>query len=256
MHTLTEDGNQVYTLDYRPDGASFATAGQDTAVRVYDEATLTLTTTLRAESLGRPGSAVGHSSRVFSLKFVPEEAPLLLSGGWDNTVHLWDLRVGASVASIYGPHVCGDSVDVRGCEVLTGSYKPFKQLQLWDLRTRELISTVPYRQALGDLASGSVAPAAPAAASNCKVYSACFAKAGDGPSLIAAAGSGNAEGSGEVRVFSREGLKPLSRYVQPKAIYSVDTSYAGRRVAVTGGDDQVKMLEIPPAPPAAAVELA
>lgn len=29
QHTVTEQGNQVYSLDYRPDGLKFATAGQD-----------------------------------------------------------------------------------------------------------------------------------------------------------------------------------------------------------------------------------
>ena len=33
MHTITEADNQVYALDYAPDGASFATAGKDYAVR-------------------------------------------------------------------------------------------------------------------------------------------------------------------------------------------------------------------------------
>jgi hypothetical protein len=29
LHTTTEDPNQIYALDYRPDGLKFATAGQD-----------------------------------------------------------------------------------------------------------------------------------------------------------------------------------------------------------------------------------
>lgn len=29
LHTTSEDPNQIYALDYRPDGLKFATAGQD-----------------------------------------------------------------------------------------------------------------------------------------------------------------------------------------------------------------------------------
>ena len=35
LHTTSEDPNQIYALDYRPDGLKFATAGQD--YQVMDE---------------------------------------------------------------------------------------------------------------------------------------------------------------------------------------------------------------------------
>ena len=47
---------------------------------------------------------------------------VLLTGGWDNTVQFWDMRVGHSVKSIFGPHLSGDSLDVCGDEILTGSW--------------------------------------------------------------------------------------------------------------------------------------
>jgi COMPASS component SWD3 len=47
LHALTNEQNQLYALDYRPDGAMFATAGKDQAVRVYDEATKTEVTCMR-----------------------------------------------------------------------------------------------------------------------------------------------------------------------------------------------------------------
>lgn len=47
---------------------------------------------------------------------------VLLTGGWDNTVQFWDMRVGHSVKSIFGPHISGDSLDICGDEVLTGSW--------------------------------------------------------------------------------------------------------------------------------------
>eukprot|EP00439_Symbiodinium_sp_Y106_P039852 s1928_g4.t2 len=47
----------------------------------------------------------------------------LVSGGWDNTVQYWDLRAGHAVRAIFGPHICGDALDVSadGTQLLTGS---------------------------------------------------------------------------------------------------------------------------------------
>lgn len=54
-------------------------------MRVYDEATKTLQTTL---SGGLGYQRVGHSNRVFSLKFCSQDDHMLLSAGWDNTVQV------------------------------------------------------------------------------------------------------------------------------------------------------------------------
>ena len=58
----------------------------------------------------------------------------LVSGGWDNTIQIWDARKdGGAVRSFYGPHLCGDSLDISpdGSKVLTGSWRPEDQVQLW-----------------------------------------------------------------------------------------------------------------------------
>lgn len=36
-----------------------------------------------------------------------------VSGGWDNTVKVWDIRSKTPVHSIFGPHVCGESIDIN-----------------------------------------------------------------------------------------------------------------------------------------------
>lgn len=47
LHTIEEKDNQVFALDYRFDGAYFATVGKDPVVKVYDEATKTQTLTMQ-----------------------------------------------------------------------------------------------------------------------------------------------------------------------------------------------------------------
>jgi len=39
LGTIYDEMNQLYSVDYNNDGSKFVTAGSDTVVRVYDEAT-------------------------------------------------------------------------------------------------------------------------------------------------------------------------------------------------------------------------
>jgi WD40 repeat protein len=101
-------------------------------VRIYDEATKTMVTSMGG-GLGAANyntSSPGHSNRVFSLKFSPVDENVLFSGGWDNTVQMWDLRTETAVRSLFGPHICGDSMDVKGDTILTGSWRPENTLEV------------------------------------------------------------------------------------------------------------------------------
>lgn len=107
-------------MDFSPDGTMLATAGRDCRVRLYDETTKSLFMSLKER-----GDLPGHSNRIFAVKFNQVNPNILLSAGWDNTMQIYDIREKGPVASIYGPHVCGDAIDVRndGYTVLAGSYR-------------------------------------------------------------------------------------------------------------------------------------
>lgn len=266
LHTLREpDGNQVYALDFRADGLQFASAGKDAAVRVYDEATRANLLTLSAGMVGYPGAAAGHSSRIFSLRFAaPHEPSLLVSAGWDNTVLFWDLRSAQVVGSIYGPHVCGDALDIAPGtgQLLTGSWKPTKQLQLWDLRARTPLAPIPFRRAAPEFEAAGPPASSTSTSQPCKLYAAQFDKAGDGR-LIAAGGSGSVEGAGELRLFRRtarasmasEPYVAVGRASLPKSVYSLDLAASGKHVAATAGGNLVQVFEVPERPVAMEDEL-
>lgn len=138
MSQFTEQENQVLCLDVRLDGEKFVTGGKDQSVRVYDEVKQVLDTEFP------PGmwSQIGHSNRIFCVKFHPDEPNVLVSGGWDNTVLIWDLREAKSVGSIYGPAICGDTIDIYGQKILTGSYRNHNQLELWEFSTRKKVRDI------------------------------------------------------------------------------------------------------------------
>jgi COMPASS component SWD3 len=114
-------------LNPLPKKNSYIVHAQNEQVRIYDEATKTLQSTL---SGGYGRSKAGHSNRVFSLKYSSTDENIILSGGWDNTIQIWDVRQDVPVRSVFGPHITGDAVDLHGNEILSGSWRPDKQLQV------------------------------------------------------------------------------------------------------------------------------
>jgi COMPASS component SWD3 len=46
------------------------------------------------------------------VKFIEEDPHLFLSGGWDGTMFLWDVRTHKAAKSIFGPFISGDTIDV------------------------------------------------------------------------------------------------------------------------------------------------
>lgn len=75
---------------------------------------------------------------------MPSEFNLLMSGGWDGNVHIWDLRVRKSIGAIFGPNISGDTLDYMDQEILTGSHRNKDYLELWDLGTRKRIESISW----------------------------------------------------------------------------------------------------------------
>eukprot|EP00128_Syssomonas_multiformis_P008004 Colp12_sorted_trinity150504_noHs@24907 len=226
LHTITEADNQPLCLDYRPDGLQFATGGQDCKIRLYDE-----TTRKQTGDLSQGFEAMGHTNRIFSVKFNPEDPNMLLSAGWDDTVQFWDLRSAKSVRSIFGAHVCGDALDVSGNTVLTASWRKNDTIQLWDYGSGKLMSTPKFLIAQ----PGSPSLEAPPS----MAYSAQFA--GPNGNLIASCGSN----VNEVRLIDRRNGAPFARlHSVPKGLYSMHVHYARGFVAAGGSDGTLHLCDV------------
>lgn len=221
VHQMTEEAD-IYALDVETAGVGFATGSSDSKVRLYDGEKHCLAGVMEPQGPQAPG----HSSRVFSLKF-SSDSRLLLSGGWDSTIHIWDVRTRRAIGAFLGAYMCGDALDLKEDTVLAGSWQPKRQIQLYSLRMMSLQKAIPWALHKGDFDD------------TCHVYSVQFAKTG--PALILAAGSRN----NEARFFEPEGKnRPLAGVGDvDKAIYAVDFANTSQKAAFACGDGCVRIVD-------------
>ncbi|XP_039375044.1 polycomb group protein FIE2-like isoform X3 [Mauremys reevesii] len=147
LATVTEKENEINAMDFCMDGSTYATAGKDRHIRLYDSHTNQLSHILQAPDFmtGDVTPSSGHSRRIFALRFHPGERHMFLTAGWDDCVKIWDKRMAKEAQRVInGPHICGPGLDIQGNCVLTGSWVPHNALQLWDLRTSQLQKNLPF----------------------------------------------------------------------------------------------------------------
>jgi WD40 repeat protein len=150
-HLKDRNLTEVYSIDISKSETQLAVGCKDFTVKVYDNDKRTLKMTLH------PGDStvIGHSNRVHSVKFA-EYPNIILSGGSDSTAFIWDLRVGKSIGYLYGPHICGDAIDIIKDTMLTGSFDKDNPLQLWSISKKKLLQNIIWNTEAKDASSGYV----------------------------------------------------------------------------------------------------
>mmetsp|Transcript_25713 Transcript_25713/g.33230 ORF Transcript_25713/g.33230 Transcript_25713/m.33230 type:complete len:402 (+) Transcript_25713:112-1317(+) len=227
LNTITEEDQQFYSIHYRSDGLQFAAVGKDTSVRIYDEQTKQETLNLQG-GMGYGNNAhVGHSNRIFSVRYGPHDPYTVVSGGWDNNVLFWDLRSGEVTRSLFGPHLSGDSLDIFDDVVLTGSWRPQNILETWDFNTCEKIEEIPWHRTTH------------VRHQPCMLYTAAFSPNGK---FIAAGGSG----ANEAKVFDRTCDNGLVGTITglSRGVFTLDFAPTSSKLAVAGGDASIRIIDI------------
>ncbi|KAK7867844.1 hypothetical protein R5R35_003519 [Gryllus longicercus] len=130
---------QVLGLAYHPQLAKFITFGEDARIHLYDEESSCLEGVYEPTDL--PEAVDGHVSRVFSGCFNPAMPYEFITGGWDDTIQVWDTRVNQSIRHMSGAHICGDGLDINssGKQVVSFSWQKTNPHQLWDYATGKLL---------------------------------------------------------------------------------------------------------------------
>ncbi|XP_069703951.1 WD repeat-containing protein 5 homolog [Periplaneta americana] len=141
---IQEEDNEINTVDISVNAALIATGGKDGAVRLYDTDTAEILMIYQKALKDTSTDALKfHRMRIFALRFHPTMTETFVTGGWDDMVKIWDIRVkNGCIRNIRGPHICGDAIDLKENVVLTGSWIVAGSLQLWDIGSAKLIETV------------------------------------------------------------------------------------------------------------------
>ncbi|CAN0007838.1 unnamed protein product [Pylaiella littoralis] len=225
-------GVEVLCCAFSGDGELFAVGASDGVVRVYSDSTRELLVDLKP-GIGR---GAGHSSRVYSVKFHPDDSNVVVSGGWDKCVHVWDVEKAAVVQRIFGPHVCGDAVGVFGRTIVTGSWRDEAQLEAWDMDTGEASGPSFWS------GHGKGALLQQGWGRRCRLYAAAFGGPEDSRGKFLAAGGG--EGANEVFDFLNDKRLIGSLLGLSAGVISLAFGPEGGQLAVGLANGQVHLVDI------------
>jgi len=228
VYSINEEDNQIFAFAISPiptrgnDGFKFATAGKDKIIRIYDDETKKLCTTLEKGFLA---NHVGHSNRIFALKWKPDDPNILMSGGWDNCVLLWDLRSKNCFRSIFGPHIAGQTIDIQNDIVVTGSWRIRNTIQMFEFSTGKEINADKNK------IIWSPSP---------MVYATSYSPTLEG--VIAAGGTG----INTMRIINtKNGHKSSSMQLKNKAgVYCLDWNPKGDTVAFAGHSSDITIVTL------------
>lgn len=224
IYSIQEEENQIFAFDISPTprgsrGYRFATAGKDKVIRIYDDETKKKICSLERGFLA---DQVGHSNRIFALKWKPDDPNILMSGGWDNCVLMWDLRSKNCFRSIFGPHIAGQTIDIQNDIIVTGSWRVRDTIKMFEFSTgKEIKNNIVW----------SPSP---------MIYAASYSPSLEG--VIAAGGTG----INSMRIINtNNGRKSSSLQLKNKAgIYCLDWEPKGNTVAFAGQSSDITLVTL------------
>ncbi|XP_070164119.1 uncharacterized protein [Polyergus mexicanus] len=217
--------NEVNTIDVSITGDYLVSGGKDATVRLYDarNTKLILEYKKNEEDLIESKATNFHRMRIFASRFHNEYPDLIITGGWDDTVRIWDIRVSTgSMRVIKGPHICGDAIDICETRILTGSWVVRDSLQIWDLMSAKLIETINPQNRLSTL-NGEF------------LYAVQYFDGDPHGNLILTGGSG----TGALEVISLREKKVMGSIGVSKPIFTIDSH---QTTIIFGGIESVLRL--------------
>ncbi|KRX02418.1 WD40-repeat-containing domain [Pseudocohnilembus persalinus] len=219
----TQENNCILCTDFNNDGSKLVTAGKDYKVRLYDEETLK---NIKTYENGLEGYN-GHTNRIFAAKFLNDDPNMLLTGGWDNEIFIWDIRQNEAIGTIPGPEISGQSIDYQNGTILVGNYRVQNQLELYDLKERRKIKDIDWQMNPEEKHGGVYC------------YCASFQKSKQDLSFIAGSMGDNA-----LNFYnSQNGYKvEASVFDMHEPIYSCEFSNNSEKLAFGGGEGVVYVM--------------
>lgn len=237
--------NSTLAMDISEDGQTWATGGSDRIIRIYNtsDAKGSKVKELRG-SMGDPG----HANRICAVRLNVSKPGLVASAGLDGTVMLWDYRSSSPspFARINDVEVCGDAIDYDGNTLLTGSWRPAQQLQIWDLRSPDTFRDVKWKKPAPKPSGGGGrwSKVRDAIVGSTNVYGAQFVRSGPLKDGIVAGGTG----SNEIKVFkpiTEENCDPIGSLKVTSGVHGLHVNSAGTLIGVAAVDGTALGVKMP-----------
>ncbi|OLN84944.1 WD repeat domain-containing protein 83 [Colletotrichum chlorophyti] len=135
IQTYAAHGYEVLDLSVSADNERFASAGGDRAVFLWDVATAITT-----RRFG--GNAHGHTARVNCVSFAGDADSLVVSGGFDTSVRVWDVKSNSAkpVQVLEDAKDAVTSLAVRDAEIVAGSVDG--RVRSYDVRMGKCVTDV------------------------------------------------------------------------------------------------------------------
>ena len=131
---------QMLAMEYLATKNILIYGGKIKSLSLVDESTMKILSTFSEGD----SYTVGHTNRIFCITKVPGDDNMFISGGWDGTMFMWDIRSSNCVRTVFGPNVSGDSLDIKGNLILAGSYRERDSLELYDFKEFKKICNVDW----------------------------------------------------------------------------------------------------------------
>lgn len=136
-----EDQNPITAANYSCDGQNFTVAAKDLSLYIYDISTSQLKATMCHDR-----KVAGHSNIISCVKHHPTDANLVVTGSWDSTVKIYDIRAKIPICSMKssGP-ITGNSIDIFEDMIVAGSYKSSENcMQMFSMKYQQLVHEWSY----------------------------------------------------------------------------------------------------------------
>uniref|UniRef100_A0A4W4HDL2 APG16-like 1 n=1 Tax=Electrophorus electricus TaxID=8005 RepID=A0A4W4HDL2_ELEEL len=147
LHVFDAHDGEVNAVRFSPGSRILATGGMDRRVKLWEVIAGSGSYLLAAsndfasriwtvDDYRLRHTLTGHSGKVLSARFLLDNARIV-SGSYDRTLKLWDLRSKVCMKTVFAGSSCNDIVCTEQC-VMSGHFD--KKIRFWDIRAESIVS--------------------------------------------------------------------------------------------------------------------